>query len=291
MRITESMRLSAVTLSQARAGAQLYAAARKASSGLAVSAPSEGPAAYAAGAAAGDAIARLGARRDALGQAGSDLDMADGALASAADVVQRAREIAIDMSSGEKTAADRAAMVTEVNGLRDALLALANTKGTHGYLFAGSATGAPPFDPNGAFVGNDDMVGAEIADGVVAAANASGARAFTATGGRDVLKDLEDLKQALAGNAPTLSGMIDKLDQSRAQIVTARGQAGMLSDRLRSAADITASTITTLQGARARDVEADPIDAYSQLAAAQAAYERSAQVTAKILSIAGGASG
>jgi len=286
MRITDTMRFESVTASNARSAEALFKATQTASTGLKVAAPSDDPVGYATITAQGASIARMTARHDATGRAADELDGADGALGSASDILVTAKQIALDMASGDKTAADRAQAAQQIDGLRSDLLALANTRGTRGYLFGGSATGTPPFTSAGAFVGNDDVVGVEVAEGTVARANASGSAAFTSAGGRDVLKDLGDLSQALgAGSQTGIQASIDALEQSRGQITAARVDAGLSSSRLRSASSVTSAALVQLQASRAHLAEADPVSAYSQLAQTQAAYQRSIQITSQILSL------
>jgi flagellar hook-associated protein 3 FlgL len=286
MRITDTMRFESVTAANARSAEKLFQATQTASTGLKIAAPSDDPVGYAAVTAQSASIARITARHDAVGRAADELDVVDGTLGSASDILVRARQIALDMASGDKTAADRSQAAQEVDGLRSDLLALANTQGSRGYLFGGSATGAAPFTSGGAFVGNDDVVGVEVADGTVARANGSGAKAFTAAGGRDVFKDLGDLSQALGqGSQAGIQATIDGLEQSRAQVTAARGDAGLTSTRLRSAADVTSAALVRLEAARAHVAEADPVSAYSALAQAQSAYQRNIQITSQLLSL------
>lgn len=287
MRITDTMRFESVSAANARSAEALFKATQTASTGLRVAAPSDDPVAYASITAQSASIAKITARHDAVGRAADDLDVVDGALGSASDILVSAKQIALDMASGGKTAADRAQAAQQIDGLRSDLLALANTRGTSGYVFGGSASGAPPFTAAGAFVGNDDVVGVEVADGTVARANGSGATAFTAAaGGRDVLKDLGDLSQALGQSSLTgIQAGIDALEQSRAQVTSARTDAGLSSTRLRSAATVTSATLVQLEASRAHVAEADPVSAYSQLAQTQAAYQRSIQITSQILSL------
>jgi flagellar hook-associated protein 3 FlgL len=286
LRLTETIRMSSVNLSEARAAEQLYNASRRAASGLDVEKPSDDPTAYASGTAYQGAIDRLSTRGDTLGQAANTLDIAEGSLAAAGDIVSHARELAVQLASGEVDPQSRARSALEVHTLREQLIGLANTKGPNGYLFAGTANAAQPFTAAGAFVGNDHPIDAEVSDGVTTVANASGARAFTAAGGRDVLADLAALEQALtSNNVGGIQASIDDLEQSHDQLITARSQVGISSGRLRSAADINASTLTTLKSSKASAVEADPVDAYSRLAETRAAYERAIQVTSQILSV------
>ncbi len=286
MRISDNMRLSSLTLDRNHNSERLMKASRVASSGLAVEAPSDGPSAYVAAASADGATARLGSRREVMSRAAGDLDLAETTLASATDAFVQAREIALDMANGDKTPGERAIAAGVVDVLRATVMSFANAKGANGYLFGGTATKTAPINGAGAFVGNDNVLGVEIADKVVVPSNVSGAMAFTVKGGRDVLQDLADLSTALSTN--NLAGIqtsIDSVTASHAQVVDARAQAGLQADRFHSADSVASAALLSIAKARSAAVEADPTNAYSELARAKTAYEQSIAVTAQLLSL------
>ncbi len=218
--------------------------------------------------------------------AADDLDLAEGVLANASDLMVQAKEIALQLSNGSMDAAARANAANQIGTIRDALLGIANTKGTKGYLFGGTKTDTPPFDATGTFTGNDQRADVEVADGIVARSNASGAKTFTSAGGVDVFAQLSTLEAALAtNNEAGIRNSIDSMTKSHDQIVAGRVDTGTVATRFRSASTIIESSLVTLKDAKAKTVEIDPTTAYSNLVDLQAAYERSLAVTKKILSL------
>lgn len=285
MRVTESMRMSLAQSQLDKTSQRVHELTDQASSGLKISRPSDGPAAYASIVRRSDKLARLDSRSESLTRAQGDLEVAESALASAGNVMVRARELAVQLADGSYGADERAAAAAEVGLMREQLMAIANTQGSRGYLFGGSATNAPPVDATGAFVGNDAAMLVEYADGKTMAANVSGQSAFA--GGRDILRDLADLQALLAANDATgVHGMIGAMDQGHQQVVTARADAGVRIDRLASAMDVTASAklVTTKQQADEQNI--DPAASFMDLSAAQSAYERTLAVTRQLLSMA-----
>jgi flagellar hook-associated protein 3 FlgL len=88
-----------------------------------------------------------------IGQAVGRLNVEEGVLADADDVLQRLRELTVQAANGPMSAASRAAIAAEVRERRAQLLALANTRDGNGeYLFAGHATGTLPFAQEGGAV-------------------------------------------------------------------------------------------------------------------------------------------
>lgn len=286
MRITDSMTANTILQGQSRVARRLLAANQAAASGERVAAPSDDPVAWAAAVGHDARAARLENRSGTVARAAGDLDAAESALAGAGDLVQQARELALTAANGSVDPQTRASLGQQVLSLRSALLGVANTRGASGYLFGGTRTDQPPFDPLGAFGGNDTAVAVEVADGVTARANASGARAFTSAGGRDLFADLQALATALGANNLTgIQGAITTLDAGHQQLVNARVDTGIGIERLRSAADVTDNALTSTRAARAREVEADLTTTFSELTNARAAYERGVAVTRELLQL------
>ena len=126
----------------------------------------------------------------------------------------------------------------------------------------------------------------EVADGVTARSNASGAQAFTVAGGRDILADLQAFATALSTN--NLAGIqtaITTMEAGHRQIVTAQVTTGIAAERLHSAVDVTNAGILSVTRARANETEADVTNAYTALSSTQAGYERSIAVTREILQV------
>jgi flagellar hook-associated protein 3 FlgL len=286
MRVTDSMTFNAVLQGQNRAARRLLDASRAASSGERVVAPSDDPVAWSAAVGHEARISRLEGRAATTTRAAGDLDAAEAALASAGDLVQQARELALTAANGSVDPQTRANLGRQVTDLRNALLGLANTRGASGYLFGGTRTDQPPFSALGAFGGNDTANAVEVADGVTARANASGARAFTAAGGRDLLADLDALATGLsANNLTVIQGSIAALDAGHQQLVNARVDTGLGAERLRSAAEVSDNAMTLARAARAGEVEADLPSTLAELTNARAAYERGVAVSRELLQI------
>ncbi len=284
MRVTDQMRMASMQKSQTSATERLYKASQQASSGLRVAKPSDDPAAFARIASHDGTISHLGGRQQALDRSQGDLAVAESALASGSDILAQARELVTQLADGTIDPATRAMSAKQVTELRQALVGIANTRGSSGYVFAGTLTDTAPIAANGAFQGNDNPINVETGDGVQTRSNASGAKAFTVAGGRDILQDLTDFATALTNNdVPGLQAMIKKLDDGHAQIVAARGDLGISLDRVRTASTVTAALSVAVKETRAPDAELDPTAAYSELSSANDAYNRGLEVARRVL--------
>jgi flagellar hook-associated protein 3 FlgL len=294
MRITEQIRIQTALSGEETASSRLNDLTRMSSTGVKVDAPSQDPAAYARIVNDDSQITRFTARQSTLDQASGNLNLADTSLSSASDLVLQAHSLALQMANGSENAADRASAAQQITGIRQQLIAIANTQGPGGtYIFGGTKTDTPPFDATtGAFSGNDNIINVEVADGVTAASNASGAKAFTAAGGADVIGDLATLATALSANDVTgITSSVGQLDADRSQVVGARVNVGIMTNRLTSASEVIGNTLTQVKTARSADADIDAPTVLSELTATQTAYEQALAVTKQILSLNSFASG
>ncbi len=133
------------------------------------------------------------------------LQTGEDALASAIGLMQHAGELVVRANSAANSAQGRAAIAQELSGLREQLLALANTGDGQGqYLFGGSDTGQPPFawdGGNARYQGDQTIVRAQIGSERYVEQNDDGERIFmnlpTGNGRFSV--------QSASGNAGSLS--------------------------------------------------------------------------------------
>jgi flagellar hook-associated protein 3 FlgL len=285
MRITQSMMLSSAIEAEATATQRMAQLTQQASSGLKVSQPSDDPATWAAIQQNQAQMGVVQARSAAATLAAGDLNLAETTLDAAGNLVTQAQSIAVEGANGTQSAASRANLATQVTSLMQQLVALANTRGSSGYLFGGTKTDVPPVDGSGNFQGNAGVTQVQIADGVLAVSNADGASAFSAAGGRDVFADLQTLATALSSNdVPTIQSSMANLTSSATQLVSARVATGLSAARLTSASSVMTSALTQMQLQQSNEADADAASTLSNLQGAQMAYEASLQVNKQILS-------
>jgi flagellar hook-associated protein 3 FlgL len=94
--------------------------------------------------------AQMGIEQRMMSFASGMLSQADGALGSASDALQSARELLIAAGNSTLQPADRASLATQLQGLRDELLTIANQRDSAGgYVFGGQGSATPPFTTGG----------------------------------------------------------------------------------------------------------------------------------------------
>ncbi|HVU01473.1 MAG TPA: flagellar hook-associated protein FlgL [Polyangiaceae bacterium] len=284
MRVTEGMKYQTALRSLGSLASRQADAQREASTGSRIDAPSADPIAAAQNARIRASLGQVDAHRTTVRSVQGDVETAEGALASAGDLLQRAREIAVQGSNGSLAAADRASLAQEVTGLRQQLIALGNTRGSSGYLFAGSKTNAAAFDSNGNFLGDDAAHLVDVGGTSPTDVSVSGARAFTAAGGRDIFQDLADLATALGTNdQAAVASSLTNVDAAHAQILKVRGEAGLSIDRLQTTDSALESFQVNLQKTAHDVADADPYTAYSALTTIGNSLDQAVAVTRQVL--------
>jgi len=203
----------------------------------------------------------------------------DTSLGDAKDAMDRAIEIAVQMSSETFNDQDRADAAIEVDQLFSQVVELANTSYGDRYLFAGTAYDAPPFDTAGTYLGSNEtpesMVGADLR----AQTGYDGSTIFP-----DALQALDDLAVALrsgVGSAPATQDMLDDLQGATETLVLRRVEAGFDYNDAEDAIRTSENLELTLQSALDGEIAADPIETYTRLAELQGTYQAALQVTAQ----------
>lgn len=288
MRVTDNMRVGSALTNLSSLRSQHLRATREASTGLRVLAPSDDPAA----AARLTRIQRMQSDGEAISRSLAmgriDLELAEGTLASSAELMKRAKELAMTASNDALPADARASIADEVASLREALRALANTKGSRGSLFAGSKTDAEAFDASFTFQGDDYEHSIRSGGNSQVTINASGARAFTAAGGRDIFADLEALETALRNNdGASVRASLDLLDQGHEQVTRERARTGVQLNRLAQGEEILSELNYLYESQKSEVAGVDPAESYSKLITLEQAVQRSISVTERLLSLSG----
>jgi len=147
------------------------------------------------------------------------LNSCESVASDAADVVQRARELALQAANGSLDAASRTTIAIELRGLREQLLAVGNRTDSRGeYLLAGSRSWAPPFvDRTGTvqYDGDTTLRSIDVLPGRAVIDSLHGAQwaeVVTATGSVDVFAVLDGLATSLDSVA---AGALDERDFQR----------------------------------------------------------------------------
>ncbi len=174
--------------------------------------------------------------------ASSLLQQTDTSLGTAETQLQRAAELAVQANSGTLNDTDRTAIATELRGIRDQLVTLANTKDARGQPLFAAATGdsavTQAADGSVSFTGTGTPASIPIGDGVSVQPTESAARVFggvTLADGSttDVFAALNTMIGALdSNNLSAVSSAGDGVQAALTQIGTVRASLGARSARV-----------------------------------------------------------
>jgi flagellar hook-associated protein 3 FlgL len=224
------------------------------------------------------------------------LETSDTALGDIDNVMRRVRDIAIQGANDTLNPGDREGLRSELDGLKQQLVTLGNTKTGDRYIFGGYRDGAPPFDDAGVYTGATAGPSVEAARNVMLPTGITGDRIFgNANGGQDMFQAITDLQTALTAGttvdpitgepvspAVAISAAIAPLDVSLEQVRVARSEIGLHLN----AADISIGMAQREQdqagAARTKLIEIDTVDAYSDLVRAQTALSAAVEIAAQL---------
>jgi len=131
-------------------------------------------------------------------------DAEESVLGQITDLLARAKELAIQEGSATSTAATRSAAQTEVDRILEQVIALGNTQVGTEYLFAGHQVTTQPFDPSGAYWGDDGSRHAELGQDYRIETNHTGRELLVTSG---VVASLQALRTELGNGDPAAIGL------------------------------------------------------------------------------------
>jgi flagellar hook-associated protein 3 FlgL len=156
----------------------------------------------------------------------SFLQYADTVMSSVANSLTRAKELAIQGATETQSAESRASIAEEVAGLRDEMLAAANSKLRDRYIFSGFKIDTAPFDASYIYQGDSGEINVMIDRTATAAVNITGSKAFS-YGGTTFMETLDDLYTGLqSNNTSAIQTTIEGIDNALDQIANVRAELG-----------------------------------------------------------------
>lgn len=204
-------------------------------------------------------------------------------------ISDRAGEIAT-LGSGTASPDALRAYGAEVNQLIEQALQTGNSRFRDDFLFAGTATDAPPFtatrDAAGritaaAYAGNSNQASIQLSDSATVQAGTSGT---TNTGLRDMINNLVALRDALAsGNSDSVTATRPALEASEDLLVNSLSERGAIEMRIEVNQAQQLSRSDNLDKLVSYEVDADLPETVVRLSQTSNAYEAALSSATKIL--------
>jgi flagellar hook-associated protein 3 FlgL len=186
-------------------------------------------------------ITRQDTYTTALNQVQARLDAESTNLTNASDVLVRIKELAVQANNGSQGQVSRLAIATEMKGLRDQLLSLANSTDPSGnYIFSGSKVHTPAFtqnaDGSASYTGDQTRMHVAVGEQRAIAINRPGTNAFTRvvrqddfgqTQGVGFFTSIDELIQGVKdGTASTMQRGLTEMDSLHNGVVLAQAEVG-----------------------------------------------------------------
>ena len=217
------------------------------------------------------------------------LGTADNALAGGVSILQRLQVLVTQgANSGAGSATSRAAIATEVSGLKQDMLGIANTTFLGRPIFGGTtpATAAYVTDSSGnvTYQGDTGTITRTVGDNTEVQVNIPNTTAFGA-GGSDVFAMFDKIASDLQSNPQNLTNDLTTVATSLSRMTNAQAIEGSAYSRIADMMTAATNQTTTLTG-RLSDVEdVDSAKAATEMAMQQASYQAALSSMSNILQL------
>ncbi|HZD51366.1 MAG TPA: flagellar hook-associated protein FlgL [Silvibacterium sp.] len=224
------------------------------------------------------------------GSAENLLQVADSALGNVVTQLTTAVSLATQANNGVLNASNQQAVATELIGIRDEVLSLANSSYLGQYIFAGSQGSTQPFtldtttSPNTVTYNGDDNVSyVQTPAGQKIQLNVPGDQIFTAAGG-NVLGSLNALINDFSTEAPSATSVADlaSLSQSLGYVDQQRAVIDNSINRLTASSNYASSESTQLLSAQDNLIQTDTASVATQLSTAETQQAALTQIIAAL---------
>jgi flagellar hook-associated protein 3 FlgL len=210
------------------------------------------------------------------------LGTADNALTDGLALLREARDAVLQGSNSSLSASDREALAKQVDGIRESLLAVANTKYLQQPIFAGTGSAAAAYADDGTYLGDSGTMSRTIAPGVKVTVNSGGEEIFGPAGG-DIFGVLADIAEDLRNNPSELTsvdlGRLDawylRMQNALASVGSRDHQIEIMQDRNKADQLDTQNQLSEVEGV---DMPAAMVELQLQEVAYQAALGATARV-------------
>jgi len=171
-------------------------------SGMSVNLPSDNPAAAAALVQNADQTSQADQFERSIGSIQGEMQNADSTLNSVITSLQQAISLGVEGANGTVNSSDRAAIITQVQGIQSQLLSLANFTYQGNYVFGGTKMQTTPYvldpsSPSGVtYQGNSGTNSVTLGNHFTLQTNLPGSQLFSGSG-TDMFQSIQDLITSL----------------------------------------------------------------------------------------------
>lgn len=249
----------------------------------------------------------------------NQLNYTDQALSETLELVNRAKELSIQMASSAANGADSRAMVAEeIRSLKSQLVSISNKRLGDRYLFSGYKTGTQPFDNEGRYFGDSGEIGVEVGKDIFVTMNLTGNEVFLGKrssaaslaemqvenpdpatvgpdgkpqmveqgfiGDGDIFRTLDALDIALTtNNVQQIQGLLEPLDKIAERIISLRAQVSSRVGGINASEAGMATRAVYDAELQSKTEDADLIQVVSDIAKEETVLKASLQASQKLI--------
>lgn len=282
MRVTDQTIYAANSASLQSALASLATAQQRASTGLAISKPSDDPSGTVAVLGINASIAANTQYSRNISDGQSWTAATDGALTQTSTLLRQARDLLVQASNGTNNSSSLGAIATQLQGIKQALMTQANTQVGGRTVFAGTADTGSAFSasttPPYTFAGTSPVM-RRVADGQTVRVDVDGSQVF-GSGSGSIFSQLDGVISTLQSGSNAVQSGITMIDGFQSQVGIAQAQVGASINSLSTAAAGQQSNGVSLTKQQSDIMNVDIAQAAIALTNQQNVYQAALLVTA-----------
>lgn len=215
------------------------------------------------------------------------VDYTEGMISETNDVLQRARELAVQGSTGSSSDESMEATAAEINQLYEHLVSIGNSNFNGKYIFNGQKTDIKPYELSSAKDVTPDMgeIVYEVGVGITISNNISGASLFgESTDSTNAFKVLEDLRNNLNNrDRDAVNQSIKNLDERINIVLEKWSDIGAKSNRLELISNRLNDENINLQQLLSKTEDANMAEVITNLKTEENIYQASLSTGARII--------
>lgn len=219
--------------------------------------------------------------------ASSSLEYYDKMIGETNNVLQRARELAVQGANGTNPDLAMEAIAKEVDQLYNHLVQVGNSQFNGKYVFNGQMTDKKPYDIGTAETTTSDNgpIKLELSNGTEIQVNVSGAELFgNGTDPTNAFQVLADLKNALnSHNQPAVSSMLGQIDKRMDQVLVKWSEVGAKANRVELISNRLEDENINVQSLLSKNEDADMSELMVNLKTNENVYQASLSTGASII--------
>jgi flagellar hook-associated protein 3 FlgL len=244
-------------------------------------------------------MARIATDQRALGVQANAITLAESALGDATSLVQGVRDLVVSAGNGTYTAADRASIAMQMQGLRDQLFSIANsTDANNTPLFGGLGSAVVPFTQSGTTITFNGLAGQNTStettvpgamDGQAIWMNVASDPSNPNSAKTNLFAILDTAIAGIGSTTATAAAVtqtvsltLSQIDAGLNQIQSARGQAGTWLNRVDNISATQQSRSQSLAAEKSRAEDIDMVTGISDFQKMQTGYQAALQSYAQV---------